>query len=105
VALVRCRICGGTHSYQTYVGNNSFEWQEKKRQAFAYWGYQCWLCGCRDGSFEVHHLHYRTMCHELMTDLRVVCPRCHALADYWRVDRLVMPKRNHEQLDLPLKSA
>src|SRR5437762_54229 len=100
-----CRTCGAQHSYQAYVGNNSFAWQAKKREAFTYWGDRCWLCGRADRPLEVHHMNYRRMCHERMTDLRIVCTQCHAMADYYRVDRLAMPKHNRAQLELPLKSA
>lgn len=39
-------------------------------------GFRCERCK-RKSQLEVHHLHYNTLWHEKLTDLEVLCGRCH----------------------------
>lgn len=60
--------------YSVYTATN--HWRRKRREAFAYYGHQCLLCGALEG-LQVHHTTYRNFGREKMRDLMPVCERCH----------------------------
>ena len=72
--------------YYKYI--NTPTWARKRGAAFAIHGRRCYRCGTTEGSFQVHHLHYRTLGREdPWQDLRVVCLRCHRRAHGFDPDK------------------
>lgn len=66
--------------YQAYI--NSPKWKRIRAQKLEEAGYHCQKCDLSKFSvaLEVHHLHYDTLGHEGMEDLKVLCPTCHEAA-------------------------
>ena len=64
--------------YLNYL--NSTEWRIRRNAAIKASGEKCARCGSVN-SLEVHHLHYRTLGCESLTDLLVVCKECHKHED------------------------
>lgn len=60
--------------YPAYL--RSGHWRAKRKEAFAHYGRQCSKCD-RTDSLQVHHRHYRTLHHESMEDLQILCGGCH----------------------------
>lgn len=66
------------NDYRSYI--NSYDWQVKadimKRKAM----YICQQCGKKatKKKLHVHHRHYKTLFHERIGDLEVLCDKCHA---------------------------
>jgi len=67
-----------TQKYLEYLA--SAAWKRKRYQLFLQRGKKCERCGAVK-KIEVHHKHYRTLGHEALTDLEVVCVTCHRVAD------------------------
>jgi 5-methylcytosine-specific restriction endonuclease McrA len=67
--------------YQEYI--HSAKWRLKREQKLRQANYVCEHCGISRYSkkLEVHHLTYEHFQHEPLTDLIVLCPDCHKLAD------------------------
>ena len=64
--------------YQAYL--SSAHWQEFRNKAHIYYRYRCAVCGTdwRKRSYlAVHHLHYRTLGHESLSDVRLLCSAHH----------------------------
>lgn len=66
----------------------SARWRELKWRRIMYSEFRCEGCGrffagrsVRSAMrvFELHHRHYRTVGHEELDDVMVLCPICHAL--------------------------
>ena len=51
-------------------------WQKVRAQKAAQAGYKCEKCGAK-GRLETHHIHYRSLYHERLNDLQLLCNRCH----------------------------
>lgn len=64
----------GRVSYRDYICSK--KWKRKRRAAIKYYGAKCDVCG-RAGPLYVHHLNYKTLGHERMEDLQVLCLFCH----------------------------
>jgi 5-methylcytosine-specific restriction endonuclease McrA len=54
----------------------SEHWQEVRKEKLKQAGYKCERCGAKE-SLDIHHLHYRTLGHERMSDLQALCRSCH----------------------------
>jgi predicted HNH restriction endonuclease len=66
----------------------SGRWKQLKWRRIMHAGFRCEHCDRKYGgrrvrgamrSFHLHHLHYDTVGHESMDDVRVLCPLCHSL--------------------------
>lgn len=55
-------------------------WQTTKSRAIEAVDYRCEWCGRYHRKLQVHHKHYRTLGHERLSDLLVLCPKCHMKA-------------------------
>jgi len=62
-------------TYRDYLRSEA--WQEKRRQKFEQVGRRCERCSNTTG-IQVHHTTYERLGNELLSDLEVLCDRCHA---------------------------
>jgi len=62
--------------YLEYLKTDS--WKDKRREALRRAGYCCTVCGSKEG-LNVHHKHYKTLFHERLCDLDVLCRLHHRL--------------------------
>lgn len=62
--------------YTRYVKENAPEWREKKEQVFWQRGERCEACGSRF-RIDVHHLTYKRLGRERLSDLMVLCRKHH----------------------------
>lgn len=53
-------------------------WKDTRRIALAYAGHRCQLCN-GGGILHVHHRTYERLGEEMMSDLVVLCERCHRI--------------------------
>jgi len=60
--------------YRAYL--RSPEWRARRRRALALAGDACEVCG-KGGRLEVHHTTYARLGKERLSDLVVLCRRCH----------------------------
>lgn len=68
--------------YSSYIKSN--DWRKKRKYALEYLGKQCQRCEVKDKNLEVHHKHYKTLYHEKIEDIEVLCSECHEKADETR---------------------
>ena len=69
--------------YQNYI--RSPQWKRLREAALKKADYQCERCGAsRWSGLEVHHKHYDNFQNESLSDLEVLCRKCHAIADQIR---------------------
>lgn len=61
--------------YKEYL--SSPHWQHMRQMALERSGHRCQLCGYR-GNLKVHHNTYQNRGHEELTDLVVLCGKCHS---------------------------
>ena len=52
------------------------EWREFCAKALEYYGSTCMICNSRD-DLQVHHRTYERLGQELITDVSIMCNRCH----------------------------
>lgn len=64
-----------TQKYEDYI--NSSAWCRKRDAALDHHGHYCTACG-RDKSLQVHHLTYKRLGSEEMSDLMPLCDSCHS---------------------------
>jgi len=69
--------------YKQYI--QSKEWKKKRQVALKAANYQCSRCGSKD-NLQVHHLDYKYLYKERLHNVRVLCKRCHGVADTQRED-------------------
>lgn len=75
--------------WYSHIYLKSLHWRlvklEKKAQVFfRYWGLKCEICGNRHPKWwEVHHLTYRHLGAERLSELRLLCPSCHGKQPRW----------------------
>ena len=62
--------------YREYIKSRA--WAAKRKEALAYHGRKCAICGS-DRNLEVHHLTYKRLGREKMKDLQVTCKDCHRI--------------------------
>lgn len=63
-------------SYRTtYL--KSDHWRTKRIETIVARGHRCELCGTRKNGLDVHHLSYKRLFNESVSDLRVLCRDCH----------------------------
>jgi 5-methylcytosine-specific restriction endonuclease McrA len=66
---------------------------------------QCGICGSRK-NLDVHHLNYRNLYDVELSDLRVLCRRCHFLAhDLHRAGKIRFTSTNHHSRFALIKTA
>jgi hypothetical protein len=53
------------------------EWMTLRDRVLEARGHRCESCGGAMGRLEIHHVHYRTLGHENINDIRVLCRFCH----------------------------
>jgi 5-methylcytosine-specific restriction endonuclease McrA len=61
--------------YRDYI--KSTEWNVVRKRALARANYACESCGNTGVTLQVHHLTYTRLSHELDSDLKVLCVKCH----------------------------
>lgn len=89
-------------NYQDYL--KSDDWLTKKylKKLKAQ---QCAICSTKD-NLHVHHLNYRNLIDVEMSDLRVLCKRCHFLAhDLHKAGKFSFKNTNHHSRFALLKAA
>jgi 5-methylcytosine-specific restriction endonuclease McrA len=79
-------------TYRRYLASPA--WQRKRRAALRKAGQRCQACRA-GGALEVHHMHYRTLGHESLRDLRVLCHPCHVRADALRARATAQKQQAH----------
>jgi 5-methylcytosine-specific restriction endonuclease McrA len=65
------------NAYQSYL--RSPQWNKKRKDALSAAGYRCQICSFA-GTLHVHHLTYRRLKNEPLSDLQVLCENCHGNA-------------------------
>jgi 5-methylcytosine-specific restriction endonuclease McrA len=65
--------------YNNYI--RSEKWKNFKKSAIVNAGRKCQCCGVKNVLLEVHHVHYRTLGNESLSDVKVVCVSCHRRED------------------------
>jgi 5-methylcytosine-specific restriction endonuclease McrA len=73
-----------TKFYSDYIQSEA--WQRKKAVIIEKRGYKCERCGSVD-RLTLHHMTYDRLGCELDVDLRLLCVRCHKIADVHRANR------------------
>lgn len=58
----------------------SVEWKIKREEKIKIVGPCCEKCGSTKKHLQVHHLNYKRVGRELMSDLQVLCANCHMAA-------------------------
>ena len=83
--------------YDEYM--NSPTWKRFRDAAIKQADYRCQNCGVSRWSvtLEVHHLTYERFKHERLSDVQVLCPDCHKIADGEREEEI--RKRNFRKLE------
>ena len=61
--------------YKKYLSTKAWEWKRKEKLEEA--KYKCQLCGKSNIELHVHHNNYDNLCFEEMSDLIVLCKKCH----------------------------
>lgn len=61
--------------YKKYLSTKIWEWKRKEKLEEA--KYKCQLCGKSNTELHVHHNNYDNLCFEEMSDLIVLCKKCH----------------------------
>jgi len=82
--VLGARVTKHTDEYLEYI--RSREWQGKRKLALNFAGHSCQLCGSSLAPLHVHHRNYRRLKDEYISDLLVLCRRCHAVVDALRDD-------------------
>ena len=62
--------------YYRYIYLRSPHWKALRRLKISSVGYRCEKCKTR-GRLDVHHIHYRNLGNEKLSQLRVLCRACH----------------------------
>lgn len=89
-------------NYQDYL--KSDDWLTK-RYLKKLKAKQCAICSTKD-NLHVHHLNYRNLVDVEMSDLRVLCKRCHFLAhDLHKAGKFSFKSTNHHSRFALLKTA
>lgn len=63
-----------TEEYKRYLASR--HWKQTRKEALAYHGRRCAVCGTTR-RLQVHHLTYERLGHELMTDFKILCKAHH----------------------------
>ena len=85
-----------TDKYRAYLKSQA--WAEFREESFRHHGKHCFyrgryvyleenreFCTVHFGSLEVHHLTYERIFNEVLSDVRVLCQRCHRL-EHLKID-------------------
>ncbi len=70
-------------------------WKQKRDDFLWYTNGCCERCGNRPPpkDLQLHHIHYRTLWYENNSDLELLCPSCHAIADQERASLAAKKQR------------
>ncbi len=76
-------------------------WQQKREDFIWYTNGLCERCGTRPPpkDLQLHHIHYRTLWYENNSDLELLCPSCHAIADRERAQAAARRKRSEHSVE------
>ena len=78
--------------YKDYL--NTTDWKNK-RKAKRKKKNRCGICGSQD-LIDTHHLNYKNLFDVELSDLRLMCRRCHFLAhDLHRAGKIIFKSTNH----------
>lgn len=69
------RVSGNREWYRN-VYLRSLHWRSVRAQKIKETGGKCERCGV-GGSLDIHHLSYKNLGHERMSDLQALCRKCH----------------------------
>ncbi len=58
--------------------------EEKRKYALKKLGEQCQKCATINKPLQVHHKHYKTLYHEKLKDIAILCEECQQVADKQR---------------------
>lgn len=86
------------HSREYVSHLKSEKWAEFKKTAIVNAGRCCQNCGAKNKVLQVHHLHYETLGHEKISDVKVLCVACHELFDKSRENEVENDKY-HRSVD------
>jgi len=53
-------------------------WKQKRQETLDWWGHKCCICAARE-KLEVHHNNYDRLGNEELSDLVVLCNKCHSI--------------------------
>lgn len=88
--------------YKEYLLSD--DWKQKRRQKLLKKRH-CAVCSSKK-ELHVHHLNYKNLFDVEMSDLRVLCKRCHFLAhDLMKEGKIKYKKTNHHSRFVILKTA
>jgi hypothetical protein len=84
-------------NYLDYI--SSSQWERIRNAKIEEVGGICERCGVSKYSerLEVHHLHYKTFKHESLSDLQVLCHKCHEFAEIERQTTSDLEKKARQQ--------
>jgi 5-methylcytosine-specific restriction endonuclease McrA len=71
-----------SEEYTDYI--KSREWRGKRKLLLNFADHRCQLCGSDITPLHIHHRDYARLQDEHLSDLMVLCQRCHGLADFLR---------------------
>ncbi len=76
-------------------------WQQRRDAFIWYTNGLCERCGTRPrpDDLQLHHIHYRTMWYENNSDLELLCPSCHRIADQERAEAAAERRRDSETVE------
>lgn len=74
----------GRHSIEYRRAIHSRHWYALKAARMLRTQWRCERCGRRHQRLELHHLTYARLGRERPTDVELLCPDCHAIADLER---------------------
>lgn len=66
----------GNYWYRTYYGKSNY-WKRYRRRKIAQKGAKCEKCKKYNITLDVHHLTYKRLFHERLSDTQVLCRSCH----------------------------
>lgn len=67
-------------------------WLRLRREVLAFAEHKCNKCGTRN-ELNVHHKHYKTLGNEDISDLIVLCKRCHSDLHFEKTNKFGKDKR------------
>lgn len=74
---IRCQTTGEVvNSYKLYLRTK--HWEQIKQRKLSQKNYKCEICGAKR-NLNIHHKTYERLGCEELTDLQVLCKRCHEL--------------------------
>ena len=87
--------------YEAHI--RSAQWKQMRKALFTMRGELCEGCGYGSATLQIHHLTYERLGNERFADLKILCRRCHAEADFDRAAE-VEEKRKERQIEFELEN-